>query len=48
MDFQEVGWGGLDGIDLAEDGHVAVACECDNEPSGSIKCVEFLDWVRNC
>ena len=22
------------------------ACECRNEPSGSVKCVEFLDWLR--
>jgi len=21
-------------------------CECGNEPSGSIKCREFLDWLR--
>jgi len=21
-------------------------CECGNEPSGSIKCGEFLDWLR--
>jgi hypothetical protein len=20
--------------------------ECDNEPSGSIKCEEFLDWLK--
>jgi len=24
-------------------GRVAEACECGNEPSGSIKCREFLD-----
>ena len=24
-------------------GQVAVACECGNEHSGSIKCAEFLD-----
>jgi len=24
-------------------GQVAVICECCNEPSGSIKCGEFLD-----
>jgi len=27
---------------------VAGACECGNEHSGSIKCGEFLDWLRNC
>jgi hypothetical protein len=26
---------------------VAGTCECGNEPSGSIKCGEFLDWLRN-
>jgi len=25
---------------------VAGACECGNAPSGSIKCGEFLDWLR--
>ena len=26
-------------------GHVAYACECGNEPSGSVKCGEFLDQL---
>jgi hypothetical protein len=26
-----------------ETGQVAGACECGNEPSGSMKCAEFLD-----
>ena len=38
MDLQEVGCGHVDWI-----GRVAEACECGNEPSGSIKCGEFLD-----
>ena len=21
-------------------------CECGNEPSGSVKCGEFLDWMK--
>jgi len=25
---------------------VADACECGNEPSGSVKCGEFLDWLQ--
>ena len=33
LDWADPGWG-----------QVAEACECGNEPSGSIKCVEFLDW----
>jgi len=24
---------------------VADACECGNEPSGSVKCGEFLDYL---
>ena len=32
MDLQEVGCG-----------YMADACECGNEPSGSVKCGEFLD-----
>jgi hypothetical protein len=45
MHLQEVGWGGVDRITLAQ---VAVSCECGDEPSGSIKCREFLDCPRTC
>jgi hypothetical protein len=27
-------------------GQVAGTCECGDEPLGSIKCGEFLDWLR--
>jgi len=27
-------------------GQLAGYCECGNEPLGSIKCGEFLDWLR--
>jgi len=27
-------------------GEVAVTCECGNEPSGCVKCEEFLDQLR--
>jgi hypothetical protein len=33
IDFREIGWGGMDWIYLAQ----------DREPSGSIKCWEFLE-----
>jgi len=33
---------GLDGSGLGQ-GEMSGTCECGNEPSGSIKCVEFLD-----
>jgi len=42
MDLQEVGCGYMDWIGLAQDREeVADACECGNEPSGSVKCGEF-------
>ena len=43
MDIQEVGCEYMDWIGLAQDRQVAEACECGNEPSGSVKCGEFLD-----
>jgi hypothetical protein len=39
MDFQKVGYGVMDWIYLVQ---VASICECGNEPSGSLKCGEFL------
>jgi hypothetical protein len=35
MDLREVAWGSWTGC-----------CECGNEPSGSIKCGEFLEYLR--
>jgi hypothetical protein len=43
INLQEVGCGSMDWIELAQDRQVAGTCECGNEPSGSIKCGEFLD-----
>ena len=36
------------GLDWAGPGQrqVAEACECCNEPSGSVKCRAFLDWLQ--
>ena len=49
MDLQEVGWGGMDWIDLARNrDRWRGLCECGNEPSGSIKCGEVLDLLRTC
>ena len=39
MDLQEVGCGCIDWIER----QLADACECGNEPSGSLKIGEFLD-----
>jgi len=33
----------MDWIELAQ---VAGSCECGNELLGSIKCGEFLDWLK--
>jgi len=45
VDLQEVRWEGMDRITLAQ---VTGSCECGDEPSGSIKCREFLDYLRTC
>jgi len=42
MVLQEVGCGGMDWIELAQD-TLAGTFECGNEPSGSIKCGGLLD-----
>ena len=45
MTLLEAGWGGGHGLDRSGSGNGKMAefCECDNEPSGSIKYEEFLD-----
>jgi hypothetical protein len=42
-DLQEVGCGNMDWIGLAQDRQVAGNGKCGNEPSGLIKCGEFLE-----
>ena len=46
MDLQQVECGHVDWNELAQDRQVAGACECGNEPSGSVKCGEFLDQLQ--
>jgi hypothetical protein len=43
MDLREIGFGDVDWIHWAQDSYRWNTCEHDNEPSGSIKCREFLD-----
>jgi hypothetical protein len=43
MELQEVGFGDMDWIEVAQDRQVTGTCKCGNEPSGSIKCGKFLD-----
>ena len=47
MDLQGIGlWGyGLDRAGSGQ-GQVAGNCEWGNEPSGSVNCREFLDWLQ--
>jgi hypothetical protein len=46
MDHREIGWGGMDWIDLTQDRDQWKAL-VNTEPSGSIKCSEILEWLRN-
>jgi hypothetical protein len=46
MDLQDVGCGGKDWIELAQERELAGTFECGNELSGSIKYGEFLEWLR--
>jgi hypothetical protein len=47
MDLREIGWGGMNWIDLAQDrGPVESSCEDGNEALGSIKCWETLGCCK--
>jgi hypothetical protein len=36
----------MDWIELAQEREGGGHCKCGNEPSGSIKCGEFFDWLK--
>jgi hypothetical protein len=38
---------GCNGVGSGKE-HLASCCVNDNEPSGSIECGDFLDYLRNC
>ena len=44
-----MGWDGMvwSALVLVQ-GQVVGSCECGNEQPGSIKCGEFLGWLKNC
>jgi hypothetical protein len=46
MDLQEVGYGCTNWMKLAQDRDRWQAFVTGNEPSASIKCGEFLDWLK--
>jgi hypothetical protein len=46
MDLEEIVCENVDWIHVVQDG--AGCCEHGNEPSGSIKCGEFLDQLSDC
>jgi hypothetical protein len=47
MDFLEIGLSVVDWIGLAQDRYRWRARECGNEPSGSIKCWETIEWLHS-
>jgi hypothetical protein len=48
IDLREIGWDGMDWIDLVQNrDHWGGLCEHGNESSGSLICWEFLEWLHN-
>jgi hypothetical protein len=48
MDLREIGWGGVDWINLAQDrDQWGGSCEHGNEPSGCIKCWKIFEYLND-
>jgi hypothetical protein len=47
MDLAMIGWGGIDWIGLSGWRQVESSCQCNNDPSGSIKCWEVIERLHN-
>jgi hypothetical protein len=47
MDLGEIGWGGMDGIDLSQDRDQEGSCKHGKEPSSSITFWEILEQLHN-
>jgi hypothetical protein len=48
IDLREIGWDGMDWIDLAQDRDTwRILVNTIFEPPGSIKCWEVFEWVHN-
>jgi hypothetical protein len=47
MDLREIGWDGMDWVGLIWLRIGTSSCKHGNEPSGSIKCWEVLEWLHN-
>jgi hypothetical protein len=45
--LREMGWGGMNSIDLAQDRDYWSSCEHGNEHSGYITFWEVVEWLRN-
>jgi hypothetical protein len=41
--LQELGWGDMYWIEVAQEREVISTCKCGNEPSGCIKFGDYLD-----
>jgi hypothetical protein len=48
IDLTDVVWGHELDRSGSEQVKVACSCKCGNEPSDSIKCGEFIEYLRTC